>query len=171
MSEISEKGTQLINQFAGALLFSTFGIEPSGDEQENLESYIAALEAENAELREGRAPYDTYMSDDYQKRLLAHSEAVSAVTWDLLVVAKQLCPGDWVLQIEPNLDTETQKRVYLAVVHNGDDNVTGTGITIAAALADLINYLLHGSVFPLAGNGGQYVHPADRGWVKEEKGS
>lgn len=58
MSEISEKGTQLINQFAGALLFSTFGIEPSGDEQENLESYIAALEAEVAELRAFRDGYD-----------------------------------------------------------------------------------------------------------------
>jgi len=108
--------------------------------------------------------------DDYAKRILGHYSAVDITTWDLLIVAKRLCPGDWVLQIEPNLDQKTQKHVYLAVVSNGDDNVTGSGETVAAALADLINYLLHGCVFPLAGNGGQYVHPSDRGWIKPEKG-
>lgn len=107
--------------------------------------------------------------DDYSRRVLEHYSAIEKTAWDLLIVAKRLCPGDWVLQIEPNIN-EAHKHIYLAVVGNGDDNVTGSGETIAAALADLINYLLHGSVFPLTGNGGQYIHPADRGWIKPEKG-
>lgn len=107
------------------------------------------------------------MKTDYEDRLLKHADVIEKCTWDLLIVAKRLCPGHWVLQIEPNFD-DKKNRVYCASVSNGDDNVTGTGTTIAAALADLINYLLHGSVFPLGGNGGQYVHPADMGWVRQE---
>ena len=110
------------------------------------------------------------MSDEYKERISRHYSAIENSTWDLLIVAKRLCPGDWVIQIEPNIDAKTNKHIYLAVVSNGDDNVTGSGVTIAAALADLINYLLHGSVFPLAGNGGQYIYPGDRGWTKIEKG-
>ena len=108
------------------------------------------------------------MADEYRKRLERHYDAIEKSTWELLVVAKRLCPGDWVLQIEPSVEGQDQKRIFLAVVSNGDDNVTGTGKTIAAALASLIDYLLKGSVFPLGGSGGQYIHPADRGWVKPE---
>jgi hypothetical protein len=101
------------------------------------------------------------------ERIQKHTEAIEAVTWDLLAIAMRLCPGEWVLQIEISFDDKKQ-RSYIAVVHNGDDNVTGKGKTIAAALADLINYLLHGAVIPLAGgNNGRYVHPADRGWIKD----
>lgn len=108
------------------------------------------------------------MVDEYRKRLVRHYESVDQSTWELLFVAKRLCPGDWVLQIEPSLEGVDQNRIFLAVVSNGDDNVTGTGKTIAAALASLIDYLLKGSVFPLGGCGGQYIHPADKGWVKPE---
>lgn len=106
------------------------------------------------------------MKTEYKDRILCHHESIEKSTWYLLIVAEMLCPGDWVLQIEPDTDPKTQKHIYLAVVSNGDDNVAGTGETIACALANLIDYLLHGSVFPLAGNGGRYIHPADRGWVK-----
>lgn len=108
------------------------------------------------------------MSDDYRERIIKHHEVIDEVAWNLLCVAKRLCPGDWVLQIEPNIETKTQKHIYLAIVSNGDDNVTGTGETISTALADLILYLLRGSVFPLGGNGGAYIHPADRGWIKKD---
>lgn len=108
------------------------------------------------------------MNEDYGKRLLAHEHAVNAVAWDLLNVAQRLCPGTWVLQITTNIDTKTNEHIFLASVSNGDDNVTGQGKTISAALAELINYLLKGSVFPLAGgNSGQYIHPSDWGWVRE----
>ena len=105
------------------------------------------------------------MIDEYRASLFKHADVVEKATWDLLVVAKRLSPGYWVLEISPNFD-DKKNRIYCASVSNGDDNVTGTGSTIAAALADLINYLLHGSVFPLGGNGGQYCHPSDIGWVK-----
>jgi len=109
--------------------------------------------------------------DDYSRRILEHYSVIEKTAWDLLIVAKRLCPGDWVLQIEPSIQLDkTKKHIYLAVVSNGDDNVTGSGETIAAALAELINYLLHGNVFPLAGNGGQYIYPADRGWIKQKEG-
>ncbi len=106
------------------------------------------------------------MKTEYKDRVFRHYEAIEKSTWYLLTIAQMLCPGDWVLQIEPNIDQKTKKFIYLAVVSNGDDNVTGTGETIAGAIANLIDYLLHGSVFPLAGNGGRYIYPADRGWVK-----
>ena len=106
------------------------------------------------------------MNNEYGARLLKHADVVEKSTWDLLIVARRLSPGSWVLEISPNFD-DKKKRVYCASVSNGDDNVTGTGETIAAALADLINYLLRGSVFPLGGNGGQYFHPSDCGWVKD----
>lgn len=106
------------------------------------------------------------MLDEYQNRVLGHYHAIEQSAWELLVVAQRLCPGDWVLQIMSSFDGHDQKRIFLAVVSNGDDNVTGTGKTIESALASLINYLLQGSVFPLGGGGGQYVHPADRGWIK-----
>ena len=106
---------------------------------------------------------------DYCKRIQAHTKAIEDVTWELLGIAERLCPGEWVLQINRNIDNN-QERVFIAVVSNGDDNVTGKGKTIAAALADLVNYLLHGSVYPLTGNNnGMYIHPSDRGWVKKEE--
>src|SRR5574343_941116 len=101
---------------------------------------------------------------DYSERIIGHYKVVDGVTWELLYVAQRLCPGEWVLQIETNLDPKTKQHIFLAVVSNGDDNVTGAGDTISAALADLILYLLRGSVFPLGGGGGRYIHPADRGW-------
>jgi len=104
---------------------------------------------------------------DYNKRIQAHNKAIGDVTWELLRIAERLCPGEWVLQISGNMDNNYE-RIFTAVVSNGDDNVTGKGKTIAAALADLVNYLLHGSVYPLSGgNNGMYIHPSDRGWVKE----
>ena len=110
------------------------------------------------------------MNKEYAACLLKHEDVVEKSTWDLLIVAQRLSPGDWVLQITPNFDNN-KKRIYCASVSNGDDNVTGRGPTIAAALSELINYLLHGSVYPLGGNGGQYVHPADRGWVLKSEAS
>lgn len=110
------------------------------------------------------------MSDKYSSdRMLKHADVIEKSAWDLLVVASRLCPGEWVLEISPHFD-DKNNRTYCASVSNGDDNVTGSGSTISAALADMINYLLHGSVFPLGGSGGRYIHPADRGWVKQEKG-
>lgn len=108
------------------------------------------------------------MNDTYFKRIQAHNKAIDDITWELLGMAERLCPGEWVLQIFRNMDNN-QERIFIASVSNGDDNVTGKGKTIAAALADLINYLLHGSVYPLAGgNNGMYIYPSDRGWVKKE---
>ena len=108
------------------------------------------------------------MNTDYSKQVMEHYKAVESVAWDLLIVAKRLCPGDWVLQIEPNLSNDQKhEHIYLAVVSNGDDNVAGSGKTIAEALAQLIYYMLQGHVFPLTGNGGQYLHPLDRGYELE----
>jgi hypothetical protein len=107
--------------------------------------------------------------DKYTEQVINTYKATGEIAWDLLLIAKRLCPGDWVLQVEPGIDHENNKqRVFHAMVSNGDDNVTGTGKSISSALAQLITYLLNGSVFPLTGNGGQYIHPLDRGFVKKE---
>jgi hypothetical protein len=110
------------------------------------------------------------MNENYCKRIQAHNKAIDDVTWELLGIAERLCPGEWVLQISRNMDMNTHERLYTAFVSNGDDNITGHGKTIAAALSDLINYLIQGSLYPLAGgNNGMYIHPSDRGWVKKDE--
>ena len=58
--------------------------------------------------------------------------------------------------------------MFQVSVSNGDDNVTTSNKNLGAAIAQLIYYLLNGSVFPLTGGGGKYVHPMDCGWVKKE---
>lgn len=47
-------------------------------EIQKLTARIAALEAENAELREGRTLYDTYMSDEAMRLIIASKQALEA---------------------------------------------------------------------------------------------
>lgn len=110
------------------------------------------------------------MQMDYGKRVLKHYEVQSGTALKLLEIAQGLCPGTWVLQILANLDQANGKHVlvYQVSVTNGDDNVTASNQNLGAALAQLIYYLLNGSVFPLTGDGGVYYHPADRGWIEPE---
>ena len=104
------------------------------------------------------------MSDEYQKRLNRHHQTVPEIEHQLLEIAQRLCPGGhWLLQIIASQEFVGEgengriyRRVYHAIAHNGDDNVTATGKTVGAATAQLIYYLLNGSVFPLTGNAGRF---------------
>ena len=110
--------------------------------------------------------------DDYGKRVIKHYKIQDDVLFDLMMIAQRLCPsGEWVFQMfaEPEYDPanpKIPKKLFMAVVTNGDDNVTAVCKTPGAAVALLIHYLLDGSVFPLTGNGGRKYHPADTGWTR-----
>jgi hypothetical protein len=97
---------------------------------------------------------------EYTRRVHRHYELTEMAQASLLHLAQLLSPGYWVLQISRVRDFKASR--YEAVVHNGDDNVTGRGKTIAGALARLIAELLDGRVYPLGGNGGRYTREEDR---------
>lgn len=111
------------------------------------------------------------MTNDYDARVVNHYKVQNEVTLDLLRTLQLICPGTWVLQIQSGLIFEEgcPRKVFNVSVSNGDDNVTATNKNLGAAIAQVIYYLLNGSVFPLTGNGGQYVHPLDMGYVLKEK--
>ena len=82
---ISEKANDLLNDFGGKQFDFASGLRrgDAGDAarveaRNKLASYIAALEAENAELREGRTLYDTYMSDEAMSLIIASKQALEA---------------------------------------------------------------------------------------------
>ena len=107
---------------------------------------------------------------EYSQQVIEHFKIQNEVALDLLGIAQRLCPGTWVLQVMMNFDyvkDKNPKKVYLVCVTNGDDNVTTTNENLGAALAQLIYYLLNGSVFPLTGRGGMYLFPGDDGWIRE----
>lgn len=81
--------------------------------------------------------------------------------WELLQIAQYLAPGTWPLQVLTQIEgPEKYQRRFMAVVSNGDDNVSGTAKTPGGAVALLISKLLDGAVFPLTGDyGGAYVKP------------
>lgn len=114
------------------------------------------------------------MSSEYGKRVIKHYKVQNDVLWNLMLIAQELCPdGEWVFQMfaHPDYNPETQKvkHKFMAVVTNGDDNVTAVGDNPGAAVALLVHYLLSGSVFPLTGEGGRKFYPADRGWVRTKQ--
>ena len=109
------------------------------------------------------------MNDDYGNRVLKHYKIQQDVLFDLMMIAQMLCPGgEWVFQMFAYPEQKDRKIIksYMAVVTNGDDNVTAVCSNPGAAVAKLIFHLLDGSVFPLTGDGGRKFYPADRGWVK-----
>jgi hypothetical protein len=89
-----------------------------------------------------------------------HHELTGIAQTDPFHLAQLLSPGYWVLQESRVRDFKASR--YEAVVHNGDDNVTGRGKTIGGAVVGLIAELLDGRVFPLGGNCGRYVREEDR---------
>ena len=100
------------------------------------------------------------MSDDYQKRVIDTYRAQTEKFWELLQIACYLAPGTWPIQILPYAEgPDKHDRRFMAVVSNGDDNVTAVAKTPGGAVALLIHYLLEGSVFPLTGEGGHYIVP------------
>lgn len=105
--------------------------------------------------------------NEYASRVLKHYEIQNAVALELIQIAQLLCPGTWVLEVRAGLNVENNKPecVFHVSVGNGDDNVTASNKNLGAALAQLIYYLLNGSVFPLTGGGGVYVHPEDLGYI------
>jgi hypothetical protein len=110
------------------------------------------------------------MTDEYTARVIEHYKIQGEITLELLQIARRLCPGDWVLQVLPTLAKgKEDKRVlaYEVTVTNGDDNVTACNENLGAAIAQLIYYMLNGSVFPLTGNGGYHYFPGDRGWIRK----
>lgn len=105
--------------------------------------------------------------NEYASRVLKHYEVQNKVALELLQIAQLLCPGTWVLEVRAGVDFDSKKHetVFHVSVSNGDDNVSTTNKNLGAAIAQLIYYLLNGSVFPLTGNMGQYIHPIDAGYV------
>jgi len=105
--------------------------------------------------------------DKYTEQVIKHFQVQNDVNLELLSLAQLLCPGTWVLEVRQNIVVIKQmpEKVYHVSVSNGDDNVTTMNKNLGAALAQLIYYLLNGSVFPLTGNMGVYVHPIDAGYV------
>lgn len=107
---------------------------------------------------------------DYRNRVIKHYEIQGEIALELLSVAQRLCPGTWVLQILPTLSPGEEKDhvlAYCVTVTNGDDNVTATNKNLGAAIAQLVFYLLNGSVFPLTGDGGYHYFPGDKGWIRQ----
>lgn len=115
------------------------------------------------------------MSDEYGKLVIAHYKIQNDALWELMSMAQRLCPGgEWVFQMFARADynpetPKTPRKRFMATVTNGDDNVTAIGSTPGAAVALLIHYLLDGSVFPLTGNGGRKIFPADNGWTRDKE--
>jgi len=110
-------------------------------------------------------------SDNYSKRVLKHYKIQNEVLYDLMIIAQRLCPdGEWVFQMFAYPDRQDNgeiKKSFMAVVTNGDDNVTAITDNPGASVAKLIFHLLSGSVFPLTGEGGRKFYPADRGWIRK----
>jgi hypothetical protein len=111
-------------------------------------------------------------TDDYAKRVIKHFQIQSDVNLELLGIVQLLCPGTWVLEVRQNIQIvgNGHEKVYCVSVSNGDGNVTTSNKNLGAALAQLIYYLLNGSVYPLTGNMGAYIHPIDLGYVLKNEG-
>ena len=112
------------------------------------------------------------MNDKYAERVLKHYKIQTEVLFELMKIAQRLCPdGEWVFQLlshsEWSREEKIEQKKFMAVVTNGDDNVTAICANPGAAVALLVHYLLDGSVFPLTGNGGVKTFPGDNGWIKE----
>jgi hypothetical protein len=110
--------------------------------------------------------------DEYTAQVIKHFEIQNSVNLELLGIVQLLCPGTWVLEVRQNIQIvgNGHEKVYCVSVSNGDDNVTTSNKNLGAALAHLIYYLLNGSVYPLTGNMGVYVHPIDLGYVLKKEG-
>jgi hypothetical protein len=108
--------------------------------------------------------------DEYTKQVIKHFEIQNDVNLELLSILQVLCPGSWIMEVRQNIQVINNMpvKIYQVCVTNGDDNVTATNKILGAALAQCIYYLLNGSVFPLTGNMGVYVHPTDLGYVLKE---
>jgi len=108
--------------------------------------------------------------DKYTENMIEHYKIQSEINVELLMILQRLCPGTWVMQIMANIEMVNNRpqQVYLVTVTNGDDNVTATNKNLGAAISQVIYYLLNGSVFPLTGNMGMYIHPEDAGYKKSE---
>ena len=79
--EISEKAVKLIKDLCRDMSIDIMFTPKESATQKSvnaLQDYIAALEAENAELREGRTLYDTYMSDEAMSLIIASKQALEA---------------------------------------------------------------------------------------------